>query len=166
MAAIKWRELITGFYKNRQLEGCSLKPEFYPPVSDSELRQAESRLGVKLPKQQRSLLLETNGVMDMMSVDGGKWSKSGWLLWPLEKIIKENLQIRSDDSLREMYMPLDCFLFFADAGNGDLFAYTIVNGEIRSPDVFAWGHEDDTRPNVAPSLAQFIEGWMDGTIKL
>ena len=42
--------------------------------------------------------------------------------------------------------------------------YSIVNGKILNPDVFAWGHEDDSRPNVAPSLTQFVEGWKNGTI--
>jgi hypothetical protein len=167
MASKKWRKLIADVYeKLPEQEGYATKPKFCPGVSDSELRVAEGRLGVELPKQHRSLLLETNGVMGMMSVDGGKWHDSGWLLWPLDQIVEENLRIRSDDDNRKMYMPLDCFLFFADAGNGDLFGYSIVNGEIRCPDVFAWGHEDDTRPNIAPSLAQFVEGWMDGTIKL
>lgn len=166
MTDMKWRELIAGLYEGQRQEGFALKPTFYPPNSDSELRLAEERLNVELPKQHRSLLLQTNGVMEMMSVDGGDWFDAGWLLWPLDKIIEENLRIRSDDSVREMCMPLNCFLFFADAGNGDLFAYSIVSGEIRSSDVFAWAHEDDTRSNVAPSLAQFIEGWKNGTITL
>jgi hypothetical protein len=163
MSDIKWRELIAGLYQ-KQEEGYAVKAEFYPGVSEAELRIAESRLGVELPPQQRSLVLETNGVMETMSVDGGEWFNSGWLLWPLEKIVEENLNIRSDSHYRKNYIPLDCFLFFADAGNGDLFGYSIVNGEIRCGDVFAWGHENDSRPNIAPSLAQFVEGWNNGTI--
>jgi hypothetical protein len=167
MADIKWCELITHVYETQPQEsGIANKPAFYPAASLVDIAVAENQLAVKLPMRHRSLLLETNGVMDMLSIDGGEWFKSGWFLWPLDKILEENLEIRSDDNMRERYMPLDCFLFFADAGNGDLFAYSVVSGEIRYGDVFAWRHENDSRPNIAPSLVQFIEGWKDGRIRL
>jgi len=63
-------------------------------------------------------------------------------------------------------MPFDCLLFFADAGNGNQFAYLILNGEIRRNDVFVWNHENDSRVWVASSMKQFIEWWLNGTINV
>ncbi|WSL80461.1 SMI1/KNR4 family protein [Kitasatospora sp. NBC_01266] len=60
-------------------------------------------------------------------------------------------------------MPFDPLLFFADAGNGDLFA---LLPRIGRPDVFVWNHEDDSRTWVAPSLAKYLEWWLTGQIKL
>lgn len=52
---------------------------------------------------------------------------------------------RQSVDFRELYMPFDCLLFIADAGNGDQFAYSIVGGAIRRDDIFAWDHENDSR---------------------
>jgi hypothetical protein len=57
-------------------------------------------------------------------------------------------------------------LFFGDAGNGDQFAFTIVDGAVRRRKVFAWDHEDDSRTWVAPSLDKYLEWWATGRIKL
>ena len=62
-------------------------------------------------------------------------------------------------------MPFDPLLFFDDAENGDQFAFSILKGEIRRPDVFAWNHEDDSRQWVAPSLAKYLESSLNGTMK-
>jgi len=61
-------------------------------------------------------------------------------------------------------MPFDCLLFFADAGNGDQFAFAILNGESRRDDIFVWNHEDDSRCWVALRLDTFYEGWLTGRI--
>ena len=60
----------------------------------------------------------------------------------------------------------DPLLFFADAGNGDQFAFVITAGKIRRPDIFAWDHENDSRTWVAPSLAKYLEWWLSGDLKL
>ena len=60
-------------------------------------------------------------------------------------------------------MPFGPLLFFADAGNGDLFA---LLSRIDRSDVFAWNHEDDSRTWVAPSLAKYLKWLLTGQIKL
>jgi hypothetical protein len=37
----------------------------------------------------------------------------------------------ANTDFKELYMPFDCLLFFADAGNGDQFGYPICDGVIR-----------------------------------
>ncbi|MFE4588193.1 SMI1/KNR4 family protein [Streptomyces laurentii] len=60
-------------------------------------------------------------------------------------------------------MPFDSLLFFADAGNGDLFA---LLPRIDRPDVFVWNDEDDSRTWAAPSLATYLEWRSTGQIEL
>ncbi len=110
-----------------------------------------------LPDDLRNLLRETNGVRT--------WHSR--ILRSAEEILEENLRSRNNDVLAEIYMPFDSLLFFADAGNGDQFAYAIKRaGAIRRTDRFVWDHEDDSRRCIAPSLATFIEGWMTGRISI
>ncbi|MDD9943430.1 MAG: SMI1/KNR4 family protein [Myxococcales bacterium] len=61
-------------------------------------------------------------------------------------------------------MPFDHLVFFADAGNGDQFALAVRGGQIRSPDVFVWNHEDDSRSWAAPDVRTYVEWWMTGRI--
>jgi hypothetical protein len=54
----------------------------------------------------------------------------------------------------------------ADAGNGDQFAFPILDGVARRSDVYVWNHEDDSRSWVAASLQAYLEGLLDGTIPI
>lgn len=132
--------------------------ELHPSITLSELQIAEERLGLAFPEPLRAILRETNGVE-------GEYGLA--LLWPLESIVKQNLQFRNEPSFKKLYMPFDNFLFFGDAGNGDQFGFPIVaNGTIPRNDIFAWNHEDDSRVWVAPSLALYFEWWVSGKIQL
>lgn len=142
-----WREYISSL---------SDKAVFASPASWAVMDLAERALGVKFPDELRELLTESDGVE-------GEYGLG--LLWPAERIHEDNLSVRSNGSFKDLYMPFDCLLFFADAGNGDQFAYPIQNGEIRRNDVFVWNHEDDSRTWVAPSLKQYFEWWPAGKLK-
>jgi hypothetical protein len=107
-----------------------------------------------LPEDLAALLRESNGIE-------GEYGAG--LIWPAERIVSENLTMREDAELATLYMPFDPLLFFADAGNGDLFALLPT---IRRPDVFVWNHEDDSRTWVAPNLAKYLEWWLTGRITL
>lgn len=136
-----WKQLIEALTPDR---------EFGPPALWVEVTLAEETLGIKFPDDLRNLLFESNGVQ-------GEYGLG--LIWPLERIVTDNASFRT-------YMPFDSLLFFADAGNGDQFAFPIQNGSINRLDVFAWNHEDDSRTSVASSLAKYLEWWLNGTIKL
>lgn len=143
-----WKQLI---------EKLSPDHEFFPPALWADVTIAGEKLGVAFPDDLKGLLRETNGVH-------GEYGLG--LIWPVERIVEDNLNFRTSELFREIYMPFDALLFFADAGNGDQFAYPIRNGLINRPHVFAWNHEDDSRNWVAPSLAKYLEWWLDGTLKL
>lgn len=122
-----------------------------------EYRKLEETFGFPLHPEMRSLLESTNGIKDQIGCD---------LIWPIQRMIEENCRIRCDHRLRKQYMPLDCLFFVADAGNGDMFAYAVIDNEIRCSDIFVWSHEDDSRTVVATNLRRFIKGWVTGTIKI
>lgn len=141
-----WRELITTH---------SSDSTFADPATRSEIRLAEESLGSSFPDSLRDALLESNGVE-------GEYGLG--LLWPVSRIVSENLSFRNNAEFRDIYMPFDCLLFFADAGNGDQFAFVVTDGEVRRPCVFVWNHEDDSRSMVAPSLERYFEWWLTGQI--
>ncbi len=140
-----WRELIAGL---------STECTFAEPASDRAVTEAEATLGGPLPEPLAELLRETNGVEGDYGLG---------LVWPLERIVTDNLLFRSSLEFRDLYMPFDPLLFFADAGNGDQFAFLWTP---RRDEVFCWDHETDSRRWVAPSLDRYLRWWLDGTIKL
>jgi hypothetical protein len=130
--------------------------EFSKAATEQALSKAESTLGLTFPAELRELLVETNGVEQ----------RSAYLLFILsvERIEKDNLELRHAQAL-ESYMPLNNFLFFADAGNGDKFGFPISrDGNIHKA-IFAWNHENDSRSWCAPSLKTFIQWWYTGKVK-
>ena len=118
------------------------------PATSSEIEAAESALGVPLPASLRSLLVQSNGILD---------EHESHLVWPAKTIAERNLSFRHNGEFSALYMPFDCLLFFGDAGNGDQFAFPIQGGEIRRPDIFIWDHETDSRSWFAGRLESFFE---------
>jgi SMI1-KNR4 cell-wall len=143
-----WRELV---------ERLSPAHTFHPQASQVRLRAVEASLGAALPSELRDLLLESDGV-------SGEYDLG--VVWSLERIDSDNRKFRTAPAFRELYMPFDSLMFFADAGNGDQFAFAILDGIVRRSDIFAWDHEDDSRRWVAPSLRTYLEWWLTGRIRL
>ena len=144
-----WKELIRGF-----TDEC----EFLPPATADQIVVAESALNIKIPEHLRQLYCESDGVEGQYGLG---------LIWPLNRTVEDNLDFRRRESFRRIYMPFDHLLFFADAGNGDQFAFPIhADGEIHRFDVFAWNHEDDSRNWFAPSLQFYLDWWLSGKMKL
>jgi hypothetical protein len=143
-----WRTFIQSLNAN-----CS----FNSPAAADAVAAAQRSLKVDFPGDLLELLLESDGVRGPHGLG---------LIWPLERIVADNCLFRAKPEFRELYMPFDSVLFFADAGNGDQFAFSICAGVIRRDDVLAWDHEDDSRTWVAPSLRTYLDWWLNGRIKL
>ncbi len=62
-------------------------------------------------------------------------------------------------------MPFDGLLFFADAGNGDRFAFRVLGRET-GPDVYVWDHEDESRRRVARHLRDYLDRWLGGELTI
>lgn len=98
-----------------------------------------------MPAELVSLLQETDGIAGGYGVD---------TVWPLERIVEDNLRFWSDGSFANLYMPFDALLFFGDNGGGDQFAFVRAPGR---PDIFVWQHEDDSRRWVALDLRDYLD---------
>jgi hypothetical protein len=146
MGNFVWRELLS------KLSG---DIRFTNPATSEEITAAENALDCHFPEELRSLLKESNGVTGEYSLP---------LAWSIDRIVAGNREFRTTPAFRELYMPFDHLLFFGDAGNGDQFAFAILDGQVRSQDVFMWDHENDGRPWVAPSLRRHLEGVFSGKI--
>lgn len=141
-----WCELI------RALEPAAT---FTGGVSEPALRRAEAALGQPIPGALASLLRESDGVL-------GEYALG--LVWSLERIVADNLSFRADSNFVDLYMPFRPLLFFADAGNGDQFAF--LSPPVDRDDVFAWDHEDDSRQWFAADLRHYLEGWITGRLSV
>ncbi|KKB73203.1 MULTISPECIES: SMI1/KNR4 family protein [Bacillus] len=131
------------------------KYTYNKPAETAKLEEIKQTFNIDLPEELESLLKETDGINDEFGCH---------LIWSADRIIDENKELRNSEIFKDLYMPFDCLLFIADAGNGDLFGYSILNGSIQRDDIYVWNHEDDSRTWVAPTLKQFIEWWIDGKI--
>ncbi|MGC4951368.1 SMI1/KNR4 family protein [Streptomyces sp. DT224] len=138
-----WTEVVTALPPTAVLR---------PPASESSLAHCATVLGHPLPADLVALLRETDGIEDEYG-DG--------LVWPTENVASTNQSLREDSAFPALYMPFAPLLFFADAGNGDLFALLAT---IDRPDVFAWNHENDSRTWVAPDLATYLDWRLTGRI--
>ncbi len=124
---------------------------FAPGCSSAALTHVEQALGIAFPTSLREILLESDGVQ-------GEYGLG--LIWPADRIRQDNLAFRTQATFAELYMPFDSLLFFADAGNGDQFAFSIQGGAIGRADIFAWDHETDSRTWVAPNIETYLDWWL------
>jgi len=131
--------------------------QFKAPATEADISLIKRELDIYLPKKLADLCKETNGVF-------GKYGIS--FIWSTEQMVKENLFFWAIHKQIDSMRSLDTFLFFSDAGNGDLFGYSIENGSIQNDDIYVWNHEDDSRRVIASSLEEFIKGWILGEISV
>ncbi|GGA49158.1 SMI1/KNR4 family protein [Psychrobacillus lasiicapitis] len=141
----------------KYIETISKEYNFKAPATNSEITLIKKELNVELPEKLLALFNETNGVFDKHDCP---------LIWSTQQIVEENLFFRNFDDYKDIFMPFDNLLFFSDGGNGDLFGFGILNGNIQRDDIFVWNHEDDSRNWIASSLEDFIKGWISSEISI
>jgi len=165
---MKWRELINGIYGARaQQPGIAGKPKFYPAASAEHVADAEIRLDAMFPASLRSLLLETNGVMDLMAIDGGDWFDAMWLLWTISEIVDQNLSYRAATEDERYERDFRKLVFFAGAGSdGILFGFPVTEDRVCAPGIVVWYPIEDELKELAPSLEDFLRGWLTSTIAI
>ncbi|WP_242309603.1 SMI1/KNR4 family protein [Bacillus cereus group sp. BfR-BA-01331] len=142
-----WKNTIRSISSNLSLKN---------PATKNELAEVQKNLQLELPNDLYQLLQETNGIE----------GEYGQFIWDASKIKIENMNMRNIVDFKDLYMPFDCLLFFADGGNGDLFGYSILNGIVQRDDIYVWNHENDSRTWVAPSLKIFMVWWESGKITI
>lgn len=165
---MNWRDLITGIYETRiQQPRIAGKPQFYPPAPAGDIADAEARLDAIFPASIRSLLLDTNGVMDMMAIDGGEWFDSMWLLWTAAELLEQNLFYRAATEDGTYDRDFRQLVFFAGAGaDGILFAFPVIEDHVCAQHIVVWHPIMDELDELAPSLEDFLRGWLTSTISV
>ena len=133
-----WRELVSQLFGDAR---------FRAPATAHEVQEIETTFGVTLPADLRSLLLESNGVAAYYSAP---------LVWSAAEMIEQNRLFRRNPDFRDLYMSFDALLFFGAEGNGDQFAYRILDGQIREPWIYEWSHESDNREWFAHDLRDYF----------
>src|SRR5689334_857233 len=91
---------------------------FNLPITDSEIKKFKETLGIDIPQDLLSLYRESNGIQKILN-----GTVTGDLIWSCLKVIKENIEFRANEDFRNLYMPFNNLLFFADRENGDLLAF-------------------------------------------
>jgi hypothetical protein len=119
------------------------------------------------PESIRSLLLETNGVVDLMAIDGGEWFDSGWLLWTVAEIFEQNVFYRAATEKGIYDRDFRSVVFFANAGcDGILFGFPVTEDGVCAPRVLVWHPIEDELDEIAPSLEYFLKGLLTSTIRV
>jgi hypothetical protein len=165
---MNWRDFIAELYgKAPHAVGFTCKPDFRPSASIAEIANLERQLNTLLSTDLRSLLLDTNGVMNLMKIDDGDWFEEHWLLWTVAEIIEQNIYLRRasmrpyDDN--RPYCPrADGLLFFANDGADGIFAHPVKAQRAAEPSVLVWTPIGDELTSIAWSLKDFVEGWLTG----
>ncbi len=142
-----WREYIRHRAPPARDGGPRLRPAA-PPAAAALLDEAEADLGIALPHDLRDLLTEMDGVDD-----GAAYLR---LILPARGIAEQNRSMRALEGFRVAF---DRLLFFAQAGNGDLYGFPIEAGAVREDTVIEWDHEVDEATRVASSLRDFLHWW-------
>lgn len=114
-------------------------------VTESEVCEAEKRLNIHFPDELKNLLFETNG--------------DNFLLLSLERIVRENLDLRSinPEIIAPELFNFNEFLFIAENGCGDYYGYKIDNNTIQSNSIFAFNHEEYSSKIVAGNIVELIK---------
>ncbi len=146
---MSWNEFLQGITPLHGDGSPRLRPAG-PPASPIGLDELEMELGIALPQELRHLLAEMNGVHDEARYTD--------FIMPVEEMLATNRFFREEPIDR--CMPLDCFLFFGQAGNGDLYGYPITLDGLNDHAIFEWDHELDSRVWVAQSLRLFVRWWV------
>lgn len=128
-----WRELLRS-------DGYELMPGACPEAIDA----AEAAVGMRFPRELRSLYLASDGVFDT----SGQW----WVIWPLGMLSEENERRRRAGGL-----PAD-LIAFGDDGTGDAFC-----AEPNQGNVICWHAIGARKQPLAADVATLWQAWTDGT---
>lgn len=151
-----WKNLVSQAFRESDsaLEGIS--PRFEPGASEDHLRDAEHRLGALVPDDLRSLLMECDGVMEVMEIQG-RPIDTQWLIWPVETIVSANVDPRRSD----IGLPESWFIFATADGHD--FGYDRTTG---NSDIWVWHPMDNVSEHVAQSLDEFLRRRIKGALRL
>lgn len=102
---------------------------------------------------------------DQMAVDGGDWFDNYLLVWPTAEIVEQNLHVRAEGARGTFHRDFRDLLFFAGAGvDGILFAFPVGGDRRCGSNVLTWHPVENELAEAAPTLEDFLRGWLRGEI--
>ena len=138
-----------------------LRQHLFTPATEEVIASAEDVLNTRFPFTLRSLLLESDGVMQMMAVKEGEWFDESWTVWSVHEIVEQNRWHREHYADRR----LSRFLFFSSAGtDGIMFGFPAADEPQPDLDVYAWYPDETDDKLLSNGLEQFLTGWRHGDI--
>ena len=148
------------FVSNSIPEDAETVYETTAPADNQQLDALQKALALEaLPPELEELYRQTNGITEVFA-----GQKIGDLIWSIERVINE--YERQEQTGSNGNASFDRLFFFADAGNGDLFGFGVLEKRFVSDQIYAWNHEDGSITLLAPNLKTFLEGWISGRIQI
>lgn len=127
---------------------------FFDPISKEDIKNLNYELKVTISGDLLSVLKETNGIRD----------KRDFYLFSSDKMIKKHREHIDYLKLIEEYAPCK-FLFFADDGCGNGFAYKINNnGIIETEEIVVYYPMENDFKVIAPDFKSWVKGWYSGNL--
>lgn len=141
-------------WKSFFAENCNdTKLMFFNPISQKQLEQLESELGVKMSGDLLEALQQTNGIRD----------KGDFYLYTSEGMIEKYLDHL--EFLKDLEFEAPCkILFFADNGCGEGFGFKISHGIIETEEVGVYYPIENAFRIVAPDFRTWVKEWYSGDL--
>jgi hypothetical protein len=98
--------------------------------------------------------------MQLDEIDG-QWSEDMWLIWKVEELLAENIQLREEKE--GGWFPRDALAFAGAGVDGILFAMYLRDDY---PEVFAWYPIEGECRRVASSIRELMTGWISGGLSV
>lgn len=159
---MNWESILSKLNESSNPPGrYQLRQRLFPPATEEAIASAEDVLNTRFPFSLRSLLLESDGVMQMMAVKEGEWFDESWTVWPIHEIVEQNRWHREHYADRR----LSRFLFFSSAGaDGIMFGFPAADEPQADLDVYAWYPDETDDKLLSNGLERFLIGWRRGDI--
>lgn len=140
-----WKEFIAELVTQNEIADVS----FCSPATENELAAIMRALHINAPHSLRRLLCETNGVT----------RKEKRLIWSTDDIIKETLKARECANWQNPHVPIEQYLFFANANGKDLFALECSNIDSEAK-IFVWQSDQPFGVFMCESLQKWLQIWL------
>jgi hypothetical protein len=114
-----------------------------------DLQDLRKCAGLQLPQEYEDFLRYSDGLDVYSSI----------VFSTKDAIVKNSRPITQDWD--ELYMPVAGLFFFGEDADGDLFFFRRLKRCV-DRSVYVWRHEDDSRIQIAFSLAAFLEQYLSG----
>ena len=152
---MEWRAWITSAYESR---GPDVRPGFHGGASPERIGKVEAELGVRLPDSLREMLAESDGVNELLKING-EWDEIGKVVWSCDELLDNIGEVR-DFVGTVTGDPPPVVLPFAHAGvDGIVFAFFVGPDGVVDSTIHGWFPIDGEWRHVSASLEAHLRGW-------